>query len=345
MEAIQKKIQERAPNTTLVIFRRVKAFIRREQPFIRRGSFRFLDLPAELRVHIYSYLLPHNIIITHERKHDIHKTSQEKPWWGINATNKKTGEVEHMRIGSQPSFARRPDWPRSQTQLMLVNKQISSEVQAVLYGSNTYKFTITSSAHYPISLASPLIFGPFGDLNGSRLPLLCNLRSIRIELVLDDDDHWAVKRQRARLEYFVDILKQHSDDENRKSLLEELVIDVQIELTEPTPNVEKFMFGLESLATLRGIKKVTITGVPDWFAKCLALCIQGKGGDVLETDWPLVMKKRKLKTTRFRWTEVTKVSCVSTRKWYQPMLNWTEFAERNGVVVPADVDKLWVALD
>jgi hypothetical protein len=74
------------------------------------------------------------------------------------------------------------------------------------------------------------------------------------------------------------------------------------------------------------------------------LCIQGKGGDVLETDWPLVMTKRKLKTTRFRWTEVTKVSWVSTRKWYQPMLNWKEFAERNGLHVPADVDRFWAAL-
>jgi hypothetical protein len=39
MEATQKKVQERGPKKTLPI-------IRREQPFVRRGRFRFLDLPG-----------------------------------------------------------------------------------------------------------------------------------------------------------------------------------------------------------------------------------------------------------------------------------------------------------
>jgi hypothetical protein len=48
------------------------------------------------------------------------------------------------------------------------------------------------------------------------------------------------------------------------------------------------MFGFESLATLSGVKDVSITGLPEWYAQCLTLCIQGIGGEVLETDWPLV---------------------------------------------------------
>ena len=224
---------------------------------------------------------------------------------------------------------------------------------AVLYGSNKYLFTINGSAHYPVSLASPLIFGPFGDGNGIWLPNLRNLRSIHIEVVLDVTDRWAVKRQRARLEYFVKILKQHSDDEDRKSLLEELTIEVQVPVpqansyipmyeTNTNPkDAEQCMFGLESLASLRGIKKVTIMGVTDWYAQCLQLCIQGKGGEVLETDWPLVQVKRTMNTTQNRWTKKTKTVWVTTRKWYHPTLNWKEFAERNNIEIPADIDKFW----
>jgi hypothetical protein len=228
--------------------------------------------------------------------------------------------------------------------------------KAVLYGSNTYEFTINGSAHFPQSLASPLIFGPFGNSEGARLYLLRNLRSIHINFVLDVDSHWAVKRQRSRLEYFVDILKQHSDDEDRKSLLQELYVDVRIpgephhharrftssgyEILVPVES-EKFIFGLESLATLRGIKDVKFTGVPEWYAQCMQLAIQGKGGDVLETEWPLVEVKR-TKTSN-AWTKKTKKSWVTTRKWHQPTLNWKEFAERNKVDIPDDIDKFWGA--
>jgi hypothetical protein len=226
----------------------------------------------------------------------------------------------------------------------------------VLYGSNTYEFTVNGIPHSPKSLASPFIFGPFGNNEGSRLYLLRNLRSIHIDFVLDTDSHWAVRRQRSRLEYFVDVLKQHSDDENRKSLLQELYVHVRIPVNTPfrhytntgyvipvPEDAEKFIFGLESLATLRGIEDVKITGVPEWYAQCLQLAIQGKGGEVLETDWPLVEVKRTKSSTA--WTKKSKKAMVTTRKWYQPTLNWKEFAERNKVDIPDDIDKFWGADD
>jgi len=214
---------------------------------------------------------------------------------------------------------------------------------------------IDGSAHFPKSLSSPLIFGPFGNNGGARLHLLRNLRSIRIDFVPDTDSHWAVKRQRSRLEYFVDVLKQHFDDEDRKSLLQELYVDVRIpgdrgrdrrysSNGNPIPlpkDSEKFLFGLESLATLRGIKDVKITGVPDWYAQCLTLVIQGKGGDVLETDWPPLEVKRS-KSTGWSSKKTSKV-WVTTRKWHQPTLNWKEFAQRNKVEIPDDIDKFWGA--
>lgn len=226
---------------------------------------------------------------------------------------------------------------------------------AVLYGGNTYEFTINGSAHFPKSLASPLIFGPFANYDGSLLGLLRNLRSIHVDFLLDTDSHWAVTRQRSRLEYFVDVFKQHSDDEDRKSLLQELYIDVRIPHNPsrrhytkagyevPIPeDCEQFMFGLESLATLRGIKDVKVTGVPEWYAQCLTLAIQGKGGDVLQTDWPLVEVKR-TKNSNKSWTKKTKTKTawVTTRKWWQPTLNWKEFAVRNKVDIPDDIEKFW----
>jgi hypothetical protein len=206
-------------------------------------------------------------------------------------------------------------------------------------------------------MQSPLIFGPFGtDL---RLPLLRNLRSIRIDVLLDVQDHWAVKRQRARLEYFISILKQHSDDANKKSLLHELTVNFLHGAKLPSrpllryphthyplppslsPDViERFMFTLESLVSLTRIKLVTITGVPEWFATCLQLCISGKGGEVKETDWPDVQVTRSLRT----WCKKKKTVWVTSRRWYQPVFNWKEFAERNGVEAE-DVERFWAAND
>jgi hypothetical protein len=173
------------------------------------------------------------------------------------------------------------------------------------------------------------------------------MRSIHIHMILDADSHWVMKRQRARLEYFVEILKAYADDDDRKSLLQELNVEVSTDTAKtqsrfdrpnyfpPPKDSEQFMFGLESLATLQGIKDVKVTGVSEWFAQCLQLCIQGKGGEVQETDWPLVevIRSRGLASNK------RKKVWVSTRKWYQPTLNWNEFAERNKINFPADIDK------
>ncbi|KAH7072455.1 hypothetical protein FB567DRAFT_203593 [Paraphoma chrysanthemicola] len=333
-----------------------------EPEFERQGHFRLMDLPAELRVNIYQYLLPHNLVISHVQNGYMDRNGQRNvPRWRITPTTKTGGAVLWM-IGAQHWHGAHvphshQHWSRVETQLFLVNKEISNEARAVLYGTNTYNFTVSGVAHHPISMSSPLIFGPFSNDNGIRLGLLRNLRSIHIEVLLNGNSHWTVKRQRARLDYFVAVLKEHSDDDNRKSLLQELRVNVRIPTVEglsyfppgfrislqhaahalKTP--DKFMFGLESLATLRGIKDVKITGVAEWYAQCLQLCIQGKGGDVLETDWPLVEVKR----TKNHWSKQSKKTWVSTRKWYQPTLNWKEFAERNGIEVPDNIDRFWMA--
>jgi hypothetical protein len=223
---------------------------------------------------------------------------------------------------------------------------------AVLYGSNTYNFTVHGKALWPKSLRSPFVFGPLGHRD--RLPLLRNLRSIHIHVIPDIDSHWAVKRQRSRLEYLVEILKEHADDSDQKSLLKDLKVNFQLVSPDTlrtimhhgsrrvaSPGVPKdagkFMFGLESLASLRGIQDVEITGLPEWYTKCLQLAMQGKGGDVEETDWPLLEVRRRTNTRSTQWKKVL----ASTRKWHQPTLNWKEFADRNGIVTPPDIEKFW----
>lgn len=342
--------------------------------FVREGHFRLMDLPAELRNYIYSFFLPTNLVITHFRHNYVGKN--EPFMYDIDVLT-KNGNLAPLKMGRQDRRTWRKDArclplyvvaSSVETSLFRVSKFVSNEARgkslssflhvrgktltltAILYGSNVYEFRINSTVHQPTSLRSTNIFGQFGS--DDNLPLLRNLRSICIDFVMDSSVHWAVKRQRARLDFFVEILKAHADDENRRSLLQELTVNVR---TVPDdayvppqyPDVETFMFGLESLAALRGIKDVRVTGVPEWFARCLQVCIRGKGGEVVETDWPQVQIKRKVltpeeKTMRYDWQKKKfKTAWVTTRKWWQPVFDWKEFAERNGIEVPEDIDQFW----
>jgi hypothetical protein len=164
--------------------------------------------------------------------------------------------------------------------------------------------------------------------------------------------------------YFVSILQQHSSDATKNSLLHDLTINFlhgptlplqsrplpRYPHTDPAPfplppleqeEIEKFMFTLESLVALTHIKLVSVTGVPDWFAKCLERCIEGKT-EVKETDWPMVKIKRG-KTT---WCRKNKTVWVSGRKWWQPVYDWREVAEREEVEVSGGgFERFWMAED
>ncbi|KAI4632942.1 hypothetical protein J4E80_000302 [Alternaria sp. BMP 0032] len=316
-------------------------------------GFRLLDLPAELRIHVYSFLIPHNMEITFER---YGWSSSNEPDWTTNAFRKD--EDVSYKIGSNPYYkntkVRRYNHFTVETQLFRVSKFVSNETKSVMYGSNTYNFTVHGNSMWPKSLRSPFVFGPLG--HPDRLPLLRNLRSIHIDVIPDVDSHWAVKRQRSRLEYLVEILKEHADDTDQKSLLQDLKVDFQLvsqdkmkrmlrdrptwqQVVKPSipEDTGKFMFGLESLASLRGIRDVEINGLPEWYTKCLQLAIRGKGGDIQETDWPLVEVKRRANGKR----RSSKKLFVSIRKWHQPTLDWKEFAERNDITTPADIGKFW----
>ncbi|KAI8931195.1 hypothetical protein NX059_011545 [Plenodomus lindquistii] len=337
--------------------------------------FRFLDLPAELRIQIYSYLVPRDLGLWQLEDVD----DDDIPFWTV-AVQEKGKEWPSYELGG-PQFYRGslesspidgdivelPDgtdawsndkYPDFQPQLFLVSKQFLSEARgefglcylfvttdilAILYGTNTFGFDIDGKAHNPVSLQSPRIFGVLGF--GDRLHLLRELRTIIITIYVPGrTHHWTVKRLRARLQYFVTTLKEPSDDAKKHSLLETLRVELMPvpninedgSITEPN-NAATVMLSLESLASLRGIKNVTISGdVPKWFSKCLELCIQGKGGEVKEIKYPLVEAIRRDKKNKNKpestWT--------TTRKWYHPTLDWKDFAKRNDIALPDDIDDI-----
>ncbi|CAE7174905.1 hypothetical protein CFE70_005239 [Pyrenophora teres f. teres 0-1] len=306
------------------------------------AAFRLFALPPELRHYIYSFLIPQSLTITFKH-HTPERSSRytSGAYWASKGV-KKDGSV--IQIGGDPfhkhTQVRRHHHFKVELQLLRLSKFFCNDVQSVLYGQNTYKFTVHGKSLVPISLRSPMIFGAIGQTQDT-LSQLRNLRHIHIDVVAENY-HWAVKRQRARLEYFVEILKMHADNADKKSLLEHLKVNFTM-----TPgdfvfprDIEESMFGLESLVSLRGIRHVEFTGLPDWFTNCMQLAIKGQSGDVEMADWPLMEVKRSTNSVSNRM----KVRWISSRKWYQPTLNWKKFAEQNGVDVPEDIDKFWATV-
>lgn len=112
-----------------------------QKPFVREGHFRFMDLPAELRVHIYSFLLPHNVVLSHwQNGKDPDRNKKAGPIrWVIEATDKNTGEEVPFAIGRRRRWGGRSKQgpatcdtrPRTQRQLFTVNKEISKEARGM----------------------------------------------------------------------------------------------------------------------------------------------------------------------------------------------------------------------
>jgi len=118
---------------------RVQQKIISSTPFVREGHFRIMDLPAELRVHIYSFLLPHNLLLSHRQSGNAFNVDQKgvQMEWIIDARKKKSGIVVPFAMGKRlvGGWAKcngvliRDKLPHAQTQLFRVNKEISNEAR------------------------------------------------------------------------------------------------------------------------------------------------------------------------------------------------------------------------
>lgn len=219
---------------------------------------------------------------------------------------------------------------------------------AVLFGSNTFSLSISARAHHPVSLKSPLIFGPFGLPH--RLHLLRDLRRIDLEVNIDQVSSYTFMRHRARLRHFVDVIKEHADDDSKRSLLKRLHVHLDTlrlgdaPLQTPAANNEevvtvggRHMFVLEVLASIQVIPKVLVSGVSRWFKQCLKLRMR-EGGKLEEVKWPTKIVKRKVdEYKRAKKTE------VSTRQARQPTMDWRSFAERNRIELPSNIGSFFPA--
>jgi hypothetical protein len=195
------------------------------------------------------------------------------------------------------------------------------------------------------------MFGPLGL--PYRIHLLRDLRRIELTLIVDELTSWSRLRHRARTQYFVDTLQEHAGDANRQSLLTQLRVHIRamergFRCVRPRWSIddlrrkeksgkwtisEKVVFVLEPLASLQGIVDVAIHGAPDWLKQCLEMRIRGEGGELKTLEWPAKVVKRKQKGSRKK-VELE----VSMRKGWQPVLDWRQFAVRNGIALPADID-------
>jgi hypothetical protein len=127
-----------------------------ESPFIRQGHFRLMDLPAELRVYIYQFLLPYNMVmqlkpLPNQSLHVQYSATRDQanaeyvPEWRVVITPKgeqgapvtpAVTSVRNQLVSVGPrrriiGLRKVPYVPKEpnciQTQLFLVSKAISQE--------------------------------------------------------------------------------------------------------------------------------------------------------------------------------------------------------------------------
>mgnify|MGYP004504271419 CR=1 FL=1 len=194
-----------------------------------------------------------------------------------------------------------------------------------------------------MSLKSPLIFGPLGLPH--RLHLLRDLRRIELVLEVNEPKGLAITRLRARTQHFVNVIRQHAGDEGKKSLLNHLHVRLagiqrQRRCSRRARGTkvytllpERYMFTLEPLASMQGIEDTDIWGVSEWFKQCLEMRIRGQGGELAAADWPTKVVERRRKGSR----KPLQVE-VSAREGWQPTFDWREFAQRNDVALPENID-------
>jgi len=118
-----------------------------DPPHAWPGHFRLMDLPAELRVYIYEFLLPHNMNISFELRrsyYDFFTTRTvahpDTPQWRMELTSRGPGPTAQAQQKALPdrqddssskrwSLVPLPNPEPAQTQLFLVSKAISAEAK------------------------------------------------------------------------------------------------------------------------------------------------------------------------------------------------------------------------
>jgi len=129
---------------------------------------------------------------------------------------------------------------------------------------------------------------------------------------------WGWRRQQARIQHFVDIIRQYAENENKKLLLQRLHVRITLQLgvyrqSTDSWNWERVInraWALEPLVSTPGIEEITFSlshsaGEPSWrwFGQCLILRMRGEGGELKEVDRSVRVSKRWENTGATRTSE------------------------------------------
>ncbi|KAJ4361387.1 hypothetical protein N0V95_001898 [Ascochyta clinopodiicola] len=151
---------------------------------------------------------------------------------------------------------------------------------------------------------------------------------------------------------FVEIISAHGEDAFNRSMLKRLKVRLEVdghkcEYDELAPassaaasmfylanrRIEDCMYTVETLTKLPKVERVKILGPQAWLVQCLETCIQAGGGSaVLELCWP---------TKKVRKTKHHAAYRRSLRSANQPILDWQQFAQRNGIVLSESITNFY----
>ncbi|KAF2193025.1 hypothetical protein K469DRAFT_715051 [Zopfia rhizophila CBS 207.26] len=231
----------------------------------------FLELPAELRLHILRYLLPHNQTISvgtsRSLSRDYHYASRFQP-------TPRNAHVPSVRV---------------ETAILCVNKQIHDEAMGVLYSQNIFVFAVTIPTG-PYGQAFTLV-NSLDHFSSSAVE-----RLTKIEIAVEEDlaDRCIYKKVQQKLK---DIVLRIGDDHRIRSIKIGLlrgtfpfhrywahrddgasvwVYHQHFRTIRPaSDDIGRYQYCLEPLAELSGIDHVEVTGhVETRFAERLAAVIQ-----------------------------------------------------------------------
>lgn len=191
-------------------------------------------------------------------------------------------------------------------------------------------------------LEQPL-FGPLEQPNHTGI--LRELQRVELQFGKPICSISCANRERDHLQHFVDAFNDCAEDPGHHSALHTLKVRIPEHITVVLGTDLGEMFTLEVLSGLkRQLKKVTVEGPPPWFAQCLVLHLTGRGGPpASKLSWPTKIKRRKItrvrKITRGPSKQKWIFKRVTTRKDWQPRLDWREYALRNEIELPDDIDR------
>lgn len=271
----------------------------------------FLDLPPELRIQIYRQVLPSNFIIFFNR-----------PLGPFQRSISVIPQNAEIKIVTQlPTY-------NFQFHVCLVSRVIAREAYGIIYGENIFIFEAQGRRDRNRCSDPPPVWDPFGFPKRQRV--FGHLQKIILTIDFDQTREYSKEgsRMRASLDRFVRIMEKSEPDLD-KCQLKKLSIQYLGNTPRDSPGFEewasKLMFVAEPLAALKGLDHVYCAGFDPWFGACLEMCIKGEGGDIKQIDWPVKEIRRRNPTGGKKHP-----AQISERQWWQPKLDWREFALRNG---------------